>query len=173
MLSNWVRREVSLHGSLLKSTNFALQILKETYHFMWTGIWPSFLVETDQKTARWKEVSGELQSSNAKNGKVKTRFFLQPSHSALNTPASNNLDRATSECLLHLFLSPTFSASLTHPLGHKKTVLWDTRAQDKRGRGSHMEACRSYAAANKCNHGFPTSTWRSGFCTSSQVVMVS
>lgn len=105
-------------------------------------------------------MSGELQSSNAKNGKVKTVFFLQPSHSALNTPASNNLARATSECLLHLFLPPTFSASLTHPLGRKvfqaETVLCDTRAQDKRGRVSHTEACRSYAAANNCNYGFPT-----------------
>lgn len=70
---------------------------------MQIGIWPSFSVETGkkmeifdaaQKAARCKEVSGELQSSNVRNGQVKTRFFVRPSHSALNTPASKNLGRS-------------------------------------------------------------------------------
>lgn len=106
------------------------------------------------------KVSEELQSSNVRNRLVKTRFFLQPSHSALNTPASKNLGRATSESLLRLFLSPTFFASLTHPLGHKifqaEAALRDTHAQDKRGPQPHLEACRCCSDASNCNDRFPT-----------------
>lgn len=104
--------------------------------------------------------SGELSLSNARNGKVKIRFFSQPSHSALNKPVSKNLGRATGEPLLHLFLSPTFSPLLTHPLDCKvfqaETTLCDACALDKGGLQSHMEASRSYTAANNFNNGFPT-----------------
>lgn len=146
------------------SSNFALQILKETCNFMWTGIWPSVFSwnwEEDgdlwccSENCQMERGIGELSLSNARNRKVKIRFFLQPSHSALNKPASKNLGRATGEPLLHLFLSPTFSPLLTHPLDRKvfqaETTLCDARALDKGGLQSHVEASRSYTAANNSN----------------------
>lgn len=63
-------------------------------------------------------MSGEPQSKNVKNGKVKTRFFQQPPPSALNTPTSKNLGRAITAFPLHPFLSHTFSGSLIDPLHH-------------------------------------------------------
>lgn len=112
------------------------------------------IIDAAQETAKWKEVPGELQSSNVRNGKVKPRFLLQPSCTALNTQASKNLGRVTSASFLCLFLSLTFPAFLTHPLGrsprHKLLCTGPEQAAVPHGGLQVLFWCQNR------NHGFTT-----------------
>lgn len=144
-----------MQDSQLKPTSCALQILKDTCNFIQIGLPPLLSVQmvkkqifdAAQKTPRWSEVSGEPQSNNVKNGKVKTRFFQQPPPSAVNTPTSKNLGRAITEFLLHLFQSHTFSGSLIHPL-HRNVSGAETAGV--------MHEHRTRDGSNNPDYGFPT-----------------
>lgn len=129
------------------------------------------IVDAAQETAKWKEMAGELQSSNVRNGKMTPRFLLQPSCSTLNTQASKNLGRETSESLLCLFLSLTFSAFLGHPLErfprqkHVIHVHWARADCSPTLLWCYSSACRCYSSAKTVTMGLQQSTRVSGFLT--------